>query len=112
MPILAGDLESQLPALAPRAVAWAQKMEVDSLRNGAPLSPAVLRLARELGVRDVARVRLVVVDRVPMPEERMLRAAAFLSKHVVDLARVGYEASPFEVDARAHERTSLPDPGA
>ena len=162
MPVLAGNIESQLPSLAPRAVAWAQKMEADSLRNGAPLSPAVIRLARELGVRDVARVRLVVVDRVPMPEEGMLRAAAlqvglsqetasgmtlgyaiyarrgeendvrllshelrhvaqyeqaggiaaFLSKHLVDLARVGYEASPFEVDARAHERSSLPDPGA
>ena len=162
MPVLAGDIQSQLPLLAPRAVAWAQKMEADSLRNGAPLSPAVLRLAGELGVRDATRVRIVVVDRVPMPEEGLLRAAAlqvglsqetasgmtlgyaiyarrgeendvrllshelrhvaqyeeaggiapFLAKHLLDLAQVGYEASPFEVDARAHERSSLPDPHA
>jgi hypothetical protein len=30
--------------------------------------------------------------------------ASFLSKHLHDLATYGYEASPFEVDARAHEK--------
>jgi len=34
--------------------------------------------------------------------------AAFLAKHLADLAAHGYEDSPFEVDARAHERTFLP----
>jgi hypothetical protein len=29
--------------------------------------------------------------------------AAFLAQHIGDLARFGYEDSPFEVDARAHE---------
>ena len=162
IPVLAGNVESQLPLLAPRAVDWAQRMEADSMRNGAALSPAVIRLAREQGVRDVSRVRIVVVERVPLPDDQLLRAAAlrvglsqetasgitlgyaiyarrgeendvrllshelrhvaqyeeaggiaaFLARHLVDLARAGYEASPFEVDARAHERSSLPDPGA
>lgn len=29
--------------------------------------------------------------------------APFLQQHLADLARFGYEDSPFEVDARAHE---------
>jgi hypothetical protein len=115
-----------------------------------------------VGVRDVARVRIVVVDRVPLPDEPPLKAAAlqvglsqesasgmtlghaiyarrgeendvrllshelrhvaqyeaaggiaaFLARHLGDLARVGYEDSPYEVDARAHERAALPAPGA
>ena len=160
--IASAQLAAQLPVLAPRAVAWAQRMETDSLRNGLPLTPALQQLAREVGVRDVARVRIVVVDRVPMPDEPPLRAAAlqvglsqesasgmtrgyaiyarrgeegdarllshelrhvaqyeaaggiaaFLARHLQDLAQVGYEDSPFEVDARAHERHTLPRPGA
>jgi hypothetical protein len=156
------ELVAQLPTLAPRVVAWAQRMEAESVRAGLPLTPALQQLARDVGVRDVARVRVVSVDRVPMPEEAPLRAAAmqaglsqetasgitlgyaiyvrrgeghdvrllshelrhvaqyesaggipaFLARHLEDLARVGYEDSPFEVDARAHERRSLPGPGA
>ena len=148
--------------LAPRVVTWAQRMEAESLRNGAPLPASLQQLARDVGVRDVARVRIVVVDRVPLPDEAPLRAAAsqvglsqesasgmtlgyaiyarrgeeadvrllshelrhvaqyeaaggipaFLARHLEDLARVGYEDSPFEADARAHERRSLPGPGA
>ena len=152
------DLAAQLPILAPRAVAWAHAMEGEAMRTGRPLDVATQSLARELGVREPRRVRVVVVDRVPLPDEPALRAAAlqvglsqstatgitlghaifvrrgseadvrllshelrhvaqyeaaggipaFLAKHLVDLATHGYEDSPFEVDARAHERESLP----
>lgn len=158
---VSAGLVAQLPTLAPRVVAWAQRMESDSVRAGLPLTPALQQLARDVGVRDVARVRVVRVDRVPMPEDAPLRAAAlqvglsqetasgitlgyaiyvrrgeesdvrllshelrhvaqyesaggipaFLVRHLQDLARVGYEDSPFEVDARAHERRFLPGAG-
>jgi hypothetical protein len=158
----AAQLVAQLPTLAPRVVAWAQRMESESVHEGVPLTPALQRLARDVGVRDIARVRVVAVDRVPLPDEAPLRAAAvqvglsqesasgitlgyaiyarrgeegdvrllshelrhvaqyeaaggipaFLLRHLEDLARFGYEDSPFEVDARAHERRSLAGPGA
>ena len=162
MPVFSVDLISQLPFLAPRAVAWAQGLETDALRTGRPLSPRVLALARAAGVQDPRRVRLVIVDRMPLPDEPFLRAAAqqvgladsnvtgltighaifvkrgrdrdprllshelrhvaqyeeaggiagFLAKHLVDLAMNGYEDSPYEVDARLHERGTFPNPGA
>jgi hypothetical protein len=34
--------------------------------------------------------------------------APFLAKHLVDLVQHGYDDSPYEVDARAHERATLP----
>jgi hypothetical protein len=34
--------------------------------------------------------------------------APFLARHVMDLVEHGYEDSPFEVDARAHERKTFP----
>jgi hypothetical protein len=162
MPVFSVDLLSQLPLLAPRAVAWARSLESDAMRMGRPLAPRVVALARAAGVQDPRRVRIVVVDRMPLPDEPLLRAAAqqvgladsnvtgltighaifvkrgrerdprllshelrhvaqyeqaggiagFLAKHLVDLAMNGYEDSPYEVDARAHEKGSFPNAGA
>jgi hypothetical protein len=91
-------------------------MELDSLRSGAPLSSAVLRLARELGVRDAARVRIVVVDRVPLPEEGMLRAAALqvgLSQETASGMTLGYaiyarRGEEDDVRLLSHELASRP----
>jgi uncharacterized protein DUF4157 len=151
-------LAAQLPMLAPRAVAWAEQLAKGAAHEGAPLSPALKALARRAGVRDPDRVRLVVLDQIPLPEEPLLKAAAlkvglsssdaagmtlgpavflrrgyekdvrvlshelrhvaqyeacggiagFLAVHLADLVAFGYEDSPFEVDARAHEVAALP----
>ena len=151
------ELLARLPLIAPRAVTWAKGLEAQTLRDGARLDDQLIRLAHANGVKEPERVRLVVVDRIPLPEERELQAAAlsaglsqswasgltvghavlirrgfendprvlshelrhvaqyeamggiepFLAKHLVDLAEVGYEASPFEADARAHERETF-----
>jgi len=154
----AQDLASQVPLLGPRAVTWAEGAEADALLRGSPLAPRVRALTHAVGVAQPNRVRIVIVDRMPLPSEPLLRNAAaamglaednvtgltlgyaiflrrgherdprllshelrhvaqyetaggiapFLAKHLVDLVQHGYEDSPYEVDARAHERATLP----
>jgi hypothetical protein len=151
-------LAAQLPVLAPRAVAWAQGMAQSAAREGIALTPPQQAMARRAGVREPERVRIVVLDEIPLPEEPLLKAAAlkvglssseaagmtlgsavflrrgyekdirvlshelrhvaqyeacggiagFLAVHLADLVAFGYDDSPFEVDARAHEVAALP----
>ena len=44
--------------------------------NGTALSGEGIEIARRVGVRDAARIRLCIVDRVPMPADPMLAEAA------------------------------------
>jgi hypothetical protein len=151
-------LLAQLPVIAPRAIEWAQRMSEEGARSGAVLSPALMEIARKAGVQHPEKIRLVVVDQIPLPDEPTLKAAAlkvglsqssaagltlgyavvvrrgwegdirllshefrhvsqyeacggiqqFLSRHLANLVEFGYEDSPFEVDARAHEVNALP----
>jgi hypothetical protein len=70
------DLAAALPALLPRAVAWAEAEARSVLRDGMPLSAAELSLARGVGVRDPERIRIRAVDRMPLPDDVQLRDAA------------------------------------
>jgi len=148
------QLAAQLPLIAERTIAWAQVREADSLKAGVALTHEQVNLSRSVGVKHPERIRIVVVDAIPLPDEPVLRAAAqgvglsqswaagltlghavilrrgfekearllshefrhvaqyeamggigpFLVSHLKSLAEVGYEDSPFERDARAHER--------
>jgi hypothetical protein len=151
-------LATQLPVMAPRVIAWAEKLSTESRAKGLVLTPPELRIARASGVRDAAKIRLVIVDQIPLPNEPELKAAAlnvgfsrsstagmtlgyavlvrrgyenntrllshefrhvaqyeasggigpFLVMHLADLVAFGYDDSPFEVDARAHEQDGAP----
>jgi hypothetical protein len=153
------ELASQLPVMAPRAIAWAEKLAASAQVSGVALTPRQIALAKASGVREPASIRLLPVDRIPLPDEPALKAAAlsvglsqasaagmtvgyavvvrreyaddvrllshefrhvaqyeasggiraFLGTHLAHLAEFGYRDSPFEVDARAHERTSWPE---
>jgi hypothetical protein len=157
-PAASAVVATQLPVMLPRVLAWAEKLSADGRVAGTPLTPAQIEIARGSGVREPASIRLVVVDRIPLPDEPALKAAAlqvglspasaagmtigyavvvrrgyedstrllshefrhvaqyeasggirpFLAKHLADLAAFGYRDSPFEVDARAHERDGAP----
>lgn len=146
-------LAAQLPALAPRAVAWADGLAASAEARGMPLGSARLAIARQVGVREPRKIRIVVMDEIPLPDDPTLKGAAlsvglsqgdaagmtlgyavflrrgyendlrvlshelrhvaqyeacggiggFLAVHLADLVAFGYEDSPFEVDARAHE---------
>jgi hypothetical protein len=148
-----GDLAGQLPVMTPRVIDWAEKLAARSLQEGTPLEARFAELARRSGVRNPGRIRLVVVEQIPLPEEPMLKVAAgsvglaqssaagmtlgyavivhkgyerdlrllshefrhvaqyeaaggiraFLAVHLPQLVEFGYEDSPYEVDARAHE---------
>lgn len=151
-------LASQLPLLAPKAIAWAQGLAGEAAARGAPLSAPLLKIARHAGVRAPQKIRVVVVDEIPLPDDPTLKGAAlsvglsqsdaagmtlgyavflrrgyendlrvashefrhvaqyeacggiagFLGVHLADLVAFGYEDSPFEVDARAHEIDAHP----
>jgi hypothetical protein len=62
--------------LLPLAANWARKQEQRMLRAGVPLSAEELVDAKAIGVREPQRIRLLQLDRVPMPGHPMLKAAA------------------------------------
>lgn len=62
--------------LLPLAYHWAKAQEEFVLAHGTPLSPQHMADARLAGVRDCERVRMLVVDRIPLPEGGDLAEAA------------------------------------
>ena len=140
-------------ALAPLAADWAERLAAESIAAGRSLTAREQEIARRVGVRDPAKVRVRVVEELPAPGDPRLVAAAgsiglmpqaasgmtlgyavllkrgaetdsrllshelrhvaqyeaqggiraFLALHVPHLMQFGYDDSPFERDARAHE---------
>lgn len=70
------DLAGALPTLLPKAVAWAESVSAQALREGIALDAAQSALARAAGVQSPYRVRLCVVPAMPSPGDDELRAAA------------------------------------
>jgi hypothetical protein len=63
-------------SLLPLAYQWAKAQEDFVLGHGASLSPRHMVDARLAGVQDCARVRVLVVDRIPLPDDPALAEAA------------------------------------
>lgn len=59
-----------------RSVAWYDKSEGEMLAQGRPLTPAELKMAARIGVANPEKVRIVVLEKFPMPEDPELRAEA------------------------------------
>jgi Domain of unknown function (DUF4157) len=70
------DLRQALPALLPAAIAWAEARAKRAAEAGITLTAAEQEIARRVGVSQPARVRVEIVDELPLPEEPVLRAAA------------------------------------
>jgi hypothetical protein len=62
--------------LLPLAYQWAKAQEEFVLAHGIPLSPHQVDDARLAGIRDCERIRVLVVDRIPLPESGDLADAA------------------------------------
>lgn len=73
--------------LAPRACDWAKKQQDYILQHGAPLTAAQTKDARLVGVQDPGKVRVLVVDRIPLPEDTELADAARHSQIITDASR-------------------------
>jgi hypothetical protein len=71
------DLRHELPRLLPRAIAWAERRAAEAAEAGSPLVADELALALAVGVEKPELVRVELVgDRLPIPEDPVLRAAA------------------------------------
>jgi len=73
--ITAKEFEQFLPL----ACAWAEEQETVILRDGVALTPGQITDARNIGVAKPERVRLRVVEEIPMPAHPGLRKAAELT---------------------------------
>jgi hypothetical protein len=70
------ELLRLLPALLPMAIAWGHEQSRRIARTGRSLSAEELDVARQVGVREPERIRVLYVPTVPMPYSLALRAAA------------------------------------
>jgi hypothetical protein len=153
-PVIAdAQVAAQLPHVAAKALDWADTRARQVMVAGTAPTAAQQAIARSVGVRDAARIRIAVVDRIELPDEALLRRAGaqagidrlsadgltlgyavvlrrgeernprllrhefrhvaqyeacggiapFMASHLGHLLAVGYERSPFEVDAEAYE---------
>jgi hypothetical protein len=73
--------------LAPLAYQWAKSQEDYILKHGAPLARDQVADARLAGVEDTARIRILVVDRVPMPDDKELADAARRAQIITDASK-------------------------
>ena len=68
--------DEALTQLGPLAREWAMEQEAFILKLGAPLTAPQMADAERVGVKDRARVRVLPVDRIPMPPNVALAEAA------------------------------------
>jgi hypothetical protein len=68
--------QATFDVLLPRAYEWARQQEEFVLTHGHPLGRTHAWDAHLAGVRDWARVRVLVVDRIPLPEDPIIAEMA------------------------------------
>ncbi len=73
MPI---DLLSLLPKWLPVATDWVEEQSALILAHGSALSVDELRLAEAVGVSAADRIRVSIVDSIPLPDDPSLRQLA------------------------------------
>ena len=79
--------------LAPLAYQWAKRQEAYILKYGVPLGTQQLADAGRAGVQEPALVRVLVVDRIPLPDDAELADAARRAQIITDASRgvaIGY----------------------
>jgi hypothetical protein len=72
----------------PAACAWAAATECEILRSGAPLGAQLYADAERIGVRHPEKIRLMSVNAMPLPPDRMLRKAV-VSSNLISGATMG-----------------------
>ncbi len=70
------DLAAVLPKLLPQAIEWVESRSAEILARGKPLTAGGLKIARSVGVLDPARIRVELVESLPLPDDQMLRDVA------------------------------------
>ena len=80
--------QKEYERLLPLAYQWAKTQEDFILARGASLGPQHTADARLVGVQDCSRVKVLVVDRIPLPENAELAEAA-RQRHIITDASPG-----------------------
>jgi len=73
--------------LLPLAYQWAKAQEEFILARGAALQPQQIADAQLAGVQDCSRVRVLVVDRIPLPQSEELAEAARRTQIITETSR-------------------------
>jgi hypothetical protein len=68
----------------PKAVQWATEMEKGILGRGQPLLPQSRKDAEAIGVQRVDDVRIVVMERIPLPDDPGLKQLAIETGLITD----------------------------
>ncbi len=79
--------QEKFDRLAPLACQWAKTQEAFILKHGAPLTSGQIADAQRVGVNDFSRVRVLVVDRIPLPEDEELAEAAQRAQIITSACR-------------------------
>ena len=85
--------QNEFERLAPLAAQWAKRQEAYILEHGVPLTADQTADAFLVGVAEPARVRALVVDRIPLPDDEELARAARGAQIITDASRgvaIGY----------------------
>ena len=81
--------QEKFARLAPLAFQWAKTQEDVILKYGAALAPGQITDALRCGVHDPARVRVLVVDRIPLPDDEELAEAARRAQIITEASVMG-----------------------
>lgn len=73
--------------LASRAIRWAETQQDIILKYGVPLTSAQCADASRCGVRDSSKVRVLVVDRIALPDDEELAEAARKAQIITEASR-------------------------
>lgn len=82
--------------LLPQYIDWAYKTDKQGLESGIPLNAKELSLAKNIGIQNPHKVRIVYVDEVPFPCENVAlktlgEALGFIGEGIINNAQVfGY----------------------
>jgi hypothetical protein len=79
--------EDTFRKLFPLALQWAREQEHLVLERGVPLCPRYLADATAVGVEDPTRVRVLIVDKIPLPNDVDLAESARRSQIISDGSR-------------------------
>lgn len=77
----------KISQLAPLALQWAETQEALILKYGAPLRAAQIVDAQRAGVQDIESVRVLVVDRIPLPNDVELAEATRHAQIITEASR-------------------------
>jgi hypothetical protein len=79
--------QNKFEHLLPLAIQWAKSQELLILEHGTALGGRQIEDAACVGVRNAGRVRLLLVDRIPFPENHELAEAARRAQIITDASR-------------------------